>query len=80
MNGEVPQLASAMLALTVAAVMLVIGLLYIDRPGKPLEVAPRSTSTVLSWADEASWLAVLINRDEPSTSSTCSTFPAWKRA
>ena len=38
MNGEVHQLASAMLVLAFAAVMLVIGLLFIERPGRPFDL------------------------------------------
>ena len=38
MNGEIHQLASAMLVLAFAAVMLVTGLLYIERSPTPFAV------------------------------------------
>ena len=52
MNGEIHQLASAMLVLAFAAVMLVTGLLYIARPGRPFEVDPVSASAILGLANE----------------------------
>ena len=53
MNGEIHQLASAMLVLAFAAVTLVTGLLYIERSGRPFEVAPISASAMLTLANEA---------------------------
>ena len=46
MDGEFHQLASAMLVLVFAAVMLVTGLLYIERSGRPFD-APIRPSSVL---------------------------------
>ena len=52
MNGGIHQLASALLALAFAAVMLVTGLLYIERSGRPFEVRVPA-SAVLSLANES---------------------------
>lgn len=51
MNGEIHQLASAMLVLAFAAVMLVTGLLYIERSGRPFEVRVPANA-ILSVANE----------------------------
>lgn len=50
MNGEIHQLASAMLVLAFAAVMLVTGLLYIERSGRSFEPIP--ASAILTLANE----------------------------
>ena len=52
MNGEIHQLASAMLVLAFAAVMLVTGLLYIERSGGPFE-AHVPASAIVNLANEA---------------------------
>lgn len=52
MNGEMHQLASAMLVLVFAAVMLVTGLLYIERSGRPFE-ARVPAGAILTLANEA---------------------------
>ena len=52
MNGEIHQLASAMLVVAFAAVMLVTGLLYIERSGRPFAVHVPA-SAILTLADEA---------------------------
>jgi hypothetical protein len=46
MGGEFHQLASAMLVLVFAAVMLVTGLLYIERSGRPFDTAIRASSVL----------------------------------
>ena len=51
MNGEVHQLASAILVLAFSAVMLVIGLLFIERSGRPFDL-PAPADGVLSVANE----------------------------
>jgi len=51
MDGEFHQLASAMLVLVFAAVMLVTGLLYIERSGRPFD-APIRASSVLRASDD----------------------------
>jgi hypothetical protein len=56
MNGEIHQLASAMLVLAFAAVMLVTGLLYIERSGRPFEVRVPA-SAILALANEAGSLS-----------------------
>ena len=55
MDGEMHQLASAMLVLLFAAVMLVTGLLYIERSGGPFE-ARVPASAILTLANEANSL------------------------
>jgi hypothetical protein len=52
MNGEIHQVASVMLVLAFAAVMLVTGLLYIERSGSPFEVHVPA-SAILTLANEA---------------------------
>ncbi len=52
MNGEIHQVASAMLVLAFAAVMLVTGLLYIERSGSPFEVRVPA-GAVLTLANQA---------------------------
>jgi len=53
--GEIHQLASAMLVLAFAAVMLVTGLLYIERSGGPFE--PHiPASAIFTLANEADTL------------------------
>ncbi len=52
MNGEIHQLASAMLVLAFAAVMLVTGLLYIERSGGPFE-ARVPANAIVNLANEA---------------------------
>ena len=52
MNGEIHQLASAMLVLAFAAVMLVTGLLYIEKSGRPFE-ARVPASAFVNLANEA---------------------------
>jgi hypothetical protein len=52
MNGEIHQLASAMLVVAFAAVVLATGLLYIERSGRPFEVRVPA-SAILSVANEA---------------------------
>ena len=49
--GEVHQLASAMLVLAFAAATLVIGLLFIERSGRPFDL-PIPAYGVLSLANE----------------------------
>ena len=51
MDGEFHQLASAMLVLVFAAVMLVAGLLFIERSGRRFD-APISANSVLRGADD----------------------------
>ena len=59
MNGEIHQLASAMLVVAFAAVMLVTGLLYLERSGRPFGVvAPVSASAIVTWSNEAGALHV----------------------
>jgi hypothetical protein len=52
MNGEIHQVASVMLVLAFAAVMLVTGLLYIERSGSRFEVNVPA-SAILTLANEA---------------------------
>jgi hypothetical protein len=52
MNGGIHQLASAMLVVAFAAVMLVTGLLYIERSGRPFEVHVPA-GAILALANEA---------------------------
>ena len=52
MNGEIHQVASAMLVLAFAAVMLVTGLLYIERSDRPSEVHVQA-SAILDLANAA---------------------------
>jgi len=52
MNGEIHQLASAMLVVAFAAVMLVTGLLFIERSDRPFE-AHLPASDILTLANEA---------------------------
>jgi len=51
MDGEFHQLASAMLVLVFAAVMLVTGLLYIERSGRPFDAAIRASSVLRDSGD-----------------------------
>jgi hypothetical protein len=46
MNGEVHQLASAMLVLAFTAVMLVAGLLYIERSARPFDLSLHANDIV----------------------------------
>jgi hypothetical protein len=50
-EGEIHQVASAMLVLVFAAVMLVFGLFYIERSDRPFEGRVQLSSTI-SVADE----------------------------
>lgn len=52
MNGEVDQLASAVLVLVFAAVMLVTGLLYIERSSRPFALDIQANG-LFSLANEA---------------------------
>jgi hypothetical protein len=52
MNSEIHQLASAMLVLAFAAVMLVTGLLYIERSGRPF-TPPVPANAIVNLANEA---------------------------
>lgn len=52
MDGEIHQVASAMLVLAFAAVMLVIGLLYIERSPRPF-AGHVPASAILTLANEA---------------------------
>jgi hypothetical protein len=46
MNGEMHQLASAMLVLAFTAVMLVAGLLYIERSARPFDLSAHADAIV----------------------------------
>jgi hypothetical protein len=56
MNGEVHQLASAMLVLAFAAVVLVVGLLYMERSVKPFDLS-LPVNGIVGLADESGGLA-----------------------
>jgi hypothetical protein len=55
MKGEVHQLASAMLVLAFTAVMLVVGLLYIERSARPFDLSLHANGIGL--ANESKGLA-----------------------
>jgi hypothetical protein len=55
-DGEVHQLASAMLVLAFTAVMLVVGLLYIERSATPLDRTLHSND-IVGLANESVGLA-----------------------
>jgi hypothetical protein len=56
MNGEVHQLASAMLVVAFTAVMLVIGLLYIERSARPFDLSLHANG-IVSLASEPGGLS-----------------------
>lgn len=65
MDGEFHQLASAMLVLVFAAVMLVTGLLFIERSGSHFDAAHVRASSVLRAADEGFMRAAVMRRSNP---------------
>jgi hypothetical protein len=63
MDGELHQLASAMLVLAFAAVMLVTGLLFIDRSGRSFDVPIHAS--VLRVSDDGFMRAAVVRPSNP---------------
>jgi hypothetical protein len=63
MEGEFHQLASAMLVLAFAAVMLVTGLLFIERSGRSFDAPLRAS--VLRPADDGFMRAAVVRPSDP---------------
>jgi hypothetical protein len=52
MNGEIHQVASAMLVLVFAAMMLLTGLLYIEKSRRPFQARVPTSASILTLANE----------------------------